>query len=382
MSIPSLIYFLRCAPCWKVPQLLSTYDNCVQSSLEKILNCEFSIHTWKQVSLPVKLGGLGVKHGMTSAIPCFIASYHSVLPLIHQLIPEDITDCALPQAIQAYETEFGSIPTENPNSQKSWETPIFNQIVKDLTIHYSTPLEKARILAVQQEEAGLWLQAFPSPQIGTHMDDRSFQIAVALRLGATICLPHTCRCGSEVTPQGTHGLSCKKSAGRFSRHSFVNDIIARAWRTAEVPVELEPRGHCKRNNGRADGKTLFPVERGKCLFWDFTCADTFAPSYLPATSITPGAAAKEAEQRKFKKYEDLAAQGIFVPIAIETSGVWGKEGRHMIQKIGSKISNLTSEARSTYYLMQRISIAVQRGNVASILGTFPSGKELNEIFYF
>ena len=88
------------------------------------------------------------------------------------------------------------------------------------------------------------------------------------------------------------------------------------------------------------------------------------------------------EQRKFKKYEDLAAQGIFVPIAIETSGVWGKEGRHMIQKIGSKISNLTSEARSTYYLMQRISIAVQRGNVASILGTFPSGKELNEIFYF
>src|SRR5579863_9084066 len=34
VSIPCLIYFLRCAPCWKVPQLLSTYDNCVQSSLE------------------------------------------------------------------------------------------------------------------------------------------------------------------------------------------------------------------------------------------------------------------------------------------------------------------------------------------------------------
>ena len=121
------------------------------------------------------------------------------------------------------------------------------------------------------------------------------------------------------------------------------------------------------------------MERGKYLFWDFTCADTFAPSYLPATSINPGAAAEEAEQRKFKKYKDLAAQGSFVPIAIETSGVWGKEGLKMIQQIGSKISNLT---RSTHYLMQRISIAVQRGNVASILGTFPSGKELSEFFYF
>jgi hypothetical protein len=41
---------------------------------------------------------------------------------------------------------------------------------------------------------------------------------------------------------------------------------------------------------------------------------------------------------------------------------------------------VTGEKRSTSFLIQRVSIAVQRGNVASILGTLPQGKELEEIF--
>ena len=43
---------------------------------------------------------------------------------------------------------------------------------------------------------------------------------------------------------------------------------------------------------------------------------------------------------------------------------------------------ISGEPRSKAFLVQRISIAVQRGNVASILGTLPQGKELEEIFYF
>ena len=39
------------------------------------------------------------------------------------------------------------------------------------------------------------------------------------------------------------------------------------------------------------------------------------------------------------------------------------------------------EKRSTSFLFQRLGIAVQRGNAASILGTLPSSSEIEEIYY-
>jgi hypothetical protein len=52
-------------------------------------------------------------------------------------------------------------------------------------------------------------------------------------------------------------------------------------------------------------------------------------------------------------------------------------------KIGQKIQKITNESRSTSYLTQRISIAVQRGNAAPVLGTIEdsSNDKLEEIFY-
>jgi len=43
---------------------------------------------WLQSSLPVKSGGLGVRHAVDTAIPCFIVSVYSVLALITALVPE------------------------------------------------------------------------------------------------------------------------------------------------------------------------------------------------------------------------------------------------------------------------------------------------------
>jgi hypothetical protein len=72
-----------------------------------------------------------------------------------------------------------------------------------------------------------------------------------------------------------------------------------------------------------------------------------------------------------------------VPIAIETLGPWGDDAKKIINEIGQKIQKITNESRSTSYLSQRISIAVQRGNAASVLGTIEdsSNNKLEDIFY-
>ena len=41
----------------------------------------------------------------------------------------------------------------------------------------------------------------------------------------------------------------------------------------------------------------------------------------------------------------------------------------------------TGEPRSTAFLMQAISIAVQRGNAVSVMGTVQKDRDLEEIYY-
>ena len=69
------------------------------------------------------------------------------------------------------------------------------------------------------------------------------------------------------------------------------------------------------------------------------------------------------------------------PIAVETLGGWGPEGSALIKTLGKMIQERTGEKRSTFFLFQSISLAVQRGNAASILGTARPGEKLDEIYY-
>jgi len=59
--------------------------------------------------------------------------------------------------------------------------------------------------------------------------------------------------------------------------------------------------------------------------------------------------------------------------------VWGIEGLHLMETTGQMITEKTGEKRSTSSLLQRMSVALQRGNVASILGALSPGKKLEEI---
>ena len=40
-----------------------------------------------------------------------------------------------------------------------------------------------------------------------------------------------------------------------------------------------------------------------------------------------------------------------------------------VQELGQRLGRVTGEVRSTNFLIQRLSVAVQRGNSASVLGT-------------
>ena len=245
---------------------------------------------------------------------------------------------------------------------------------------------KARLIAAAAPFSGAFLHARPCSSLGTRLDDSSFRIAVALRLGAPVCLPHDCVCGEKVDSLGRHGLSCRKSAGRSLRHTSVNDLIKRALASAEIPSRLEPsylsRTNDRNENKRPDGVSLVPWESGRCLVWDFTCPDTFAQSHLNKAVTGQGAVASEAEIRKCTKYNYLGAMYNFVPVAVETLGSFGESANNFIRVIGRKITAITGEERATDFLRQRLSVAIQRGNAVCVLATAEAMVgNLDDIFY-
>jgi len=69
-----------------------------------------------------------------------------------------------------------------------------------------------------------------------------------------------------VQPNGHPGLSCRRSAGRQSRHHAVNANLACTLRMVDVPAMLEPPGHIKGDGKRPDGMTLVPWSRGLGLY--------------------------------------------------------------------------------------------------------------------
>lgn len=99
---------------------------------------------------------------------------------------------------------------------------------------------------------------------------------------------YECICGKIVDHYGIHGLSCKKSTGRYSRHSEMNSLIARVMSSANIPVKLESCGMFRDDGKKLDGVILFPWEKGSCLVWDATCVDALADSYIKSTSNEAG----------------------------------------------------------------------------------------------
>ena len=85
--------------------------------------------------------------------------------------------------------------------------------------------------------------------------------------------------------------------------------------------------------------------------------------------------ATQAEHVKITKYAHLESSHLFVPFAVETSGVLGQAALDFVCDLGQRLHQITGEPRSKQYLLQRLSIAIQRGNAAAVLGTARVGEQ-------
>ncbi|KAL3613036.1 hypothetical protein CASFOL_043125 [Castilleja foliolosa] len=375
-AVPKITYLLRTTPSWLYPANIASFDDTLKDAVETILNVSLNDSQWCQASLPVRYGGLGVRRARDVGLPAFLASAHGVADLVTSILPTNGAKASIPfatDALAVWSTQFPgeSISHEAAHSQRSWDDVASKSVLEGL-LSSAVGEEQASLRAVSCLESGAWLHALPSPHLGTLLDADSLRVAVALRLGCKVCEPHPCICGQLVGESGGHALSCCRCSGRFPRHHALNDLIRRALVAANIPCMLEPPGLSRSDGKRPDGLTLVPWQKGRSLIWDATCVNTTAACHLSRTTRVAGAAAESAALRKHTKYKELGSY-TFVPVAFETLGPWGAEAKKFVKEIGCRLRESGGDPRSGSFLAQRLSLAVQRGNAASILGSFAPG---------
>jgi len=256
------------------------------------------------------------------------------------------------------------------SKQCSWDAPVIAAVKSTLAASLPDAYNRARLAAVSAPHSGDWLHALPISSCGFRLDNEAIRVAVSLRLGINLCVPHTCPCGAAVDARGIHGLSCKKNAGRITRHHQLNDLIWRALSRASIPSIKEPSGLSRTDGKRPDGITQIAWQQGRCLAWDVTVADTVADSYIHLTAASAGAAAEKAATNKELKYSSLASSFLFMPLAFETLGPINSRGLQLLSDLGRRISIITGDKRETAFLLQRISVLIQRFNAISFSNTF------------
>ena len=217
--------------------------------------------------MPVTLGGLGVRLAVDLSLPAFLSSVHACSIYVRKLLPNfhNILDDSYyksPNILYLEKIGNNSSFLGNPSVQAAWDMQYAKLKHEKLISSSTSDLEKARLLAVFSEQFSFWINAIPIVSLGLKINRSQLRISCASRL-PTFTL-HPCAFLILVSA-ALEWIICRKSAGRFSRHAQVNDIIKRALSSAHIPSILEPNGVSRSDGKRPDGMTIYPWKNGRTM---------------------------------------------------------------------------------------------------------------------
>jgi len=243
--------------CWSTVLAFQSCRTLCYSHQLLIANVELSDNAWDQATLPAAIGELVIRSAKDVGLPVVgfqvTCAHHSTTATSFTRCIEWFNiHCSSVRLASSSDGLYTAAQQPFIMKEKFWDEPLVPS--QELSMLSAAPDQagKGRLSATAAPHSGVFLDARPCSSLGTRLDNSSLHIAIALRLGAPVCLPHTCVRGVSVD-----NLSCRKSAGRLSRHSTVNDLIKRALLSAEISSKLEL---LPQNEWRPDGMSRNVVD--------------------------------------------------------------------------------------------------------------------------
>jgi hypothetical protein len=397
-GIPRLNYLSRTHTPADFQRAATAFDTSVAEQLQRIINgggpdaraIGLPQKVLTQLSLPIRRSGAGFRSYVATSPAAFLASALQAMHLAPDTLhPDSPWATAVQQAMASIRSRSDrslSASTLPANFVEAWGQyhPLSAEAVPHnlqrqftrLTEQHSEQLlvtseeDRARLLALKQPYAMLWLNVVPE-----HAQHRlsDFQVMTQLRIITGLPPAHTavtCKCGAPLSH--THALTClsTRKLCTESRHDCVLDAVCKVSAELGVPVQREYRawvGGKKQPRHRPD---LLFDGASMSLLSDVAITTPTAPSLLlKGTATTSLLAATLRENDKRAKYAHIARERdlTLTPFVLESYGGWGKGARTVLRKlvsagIGFSGGGVLTEADAITHARRTVAVALVQGN--------------------
>ena len=142
------------------------------------------------------MGGLGVSSASLLALPGFLASAFGASDFFTTIFSGTIEDVLFTKALEMWLSLTNERESPLDGTQKNWTQPVFVKTAQDLISRLDD--KRSKVFNAHKSKLGSqWLNVVPCKNLGLKHDDQHFRISIGLRLGANICVAHTCHCGNS-----------------------------------------------------------------------------------------------------------------------------------------------------------------------------------------
>ena len=186
--IPKLMYILRTSTLFLKTDALHRFDETIRNTLQLIFNVEVDDPRWEILTLPCKLGGMGIVQVPKLAIDAYALSIFCTLDICNNIYANEArTKSLIGSVVQHWRSTINSdepLP-ERKFEQSEWSHPMTLQQAESL----KESGHVARLNGLVCPGAADWLNALPSRTLALQLTDDEFRIAIGYRLGALVCTP-------------------------------------------------------------------------------------------------------------------------------------------------------------------------------------------------
>ena len=141
---------------------MELYDQELQSIVSNICNIHFSHDdpAWLQATLPIRMGGLGIRRAVQLAPSAYLASAAATHDLVQDILPGHLRSLPSPyvdQALPCWQQGHHTNPLDGDAAkiQRSWDFPRVTACADSLLDNAPDDSTRARLLAVSAPESGL-----------------------------------------------------------------------------------------------------------------------------------------------------------------------------------------------------------------------------------
>ncbi|KAL5717786.1 hypothetical protein ACHQM5_010751 [Ranunculus cassubicifolius] len=390
-GVSKLYYAFRTSAPIVFSDASKVFDTALRESVESIVTdgrAGFGAWQWRQATMPIKHGGLGLYTAADTLKFAYTASRLQSMPLQNQILNNSGIfefGFALDSALQAFKAVIGSnvfdydVVTPAPQLMKAMAGLCYNKIDKDIASVYSLSTRELALWSnLKLPHVQDWLLVIPVNGLNQTMEPRAYRSVLQYRMGIEIFrgVDKCPSCDRVILDKwGDHALMCASDYGIKHRHNHVRDTLYDLCFIAGISSKKEA------GIGLVDGKggelrpadvLLYNWEDGRSTCIDVTVTAPFCS--IGTDNFVAGEACTVASQKKKKKYV-TACEGLgynFVSFAVSTIGDMDSEATQLLTRIHRFLASCEGGSRLAMHVFSRIAFAVQRGCGAQLACMLPS----------